>query len=163
MRSITASETYLLRDDLRGSPSIEKAAKGSEEMRLCLAFSEPLLIALLREIPLENIVFCSQRPTDEQLRGEALNEKTYLIVSIGYGSVAALFSETSDSERVLGGVEQTQRLLFRNNILDAPMSMSSQQQLEKPTNFVEYTVAREFPCALSRQRTLLQSEFVSSS
>lgn len=163
VRSATASDTYLLRDDLRGSPSIEKAAQGSAEMRLCLAFSEPLLIALVREIPLENIVFGSRRPTDEELRGEALNEKTYLIVSIGYDSVAALFSKTSDTERYLGGVEQTKRLLFSNNVLDAPMSMSSQQRVEKPTNFVEYTVAREFPCALSRQRTLLQSEFVSSS
>jgi hypothetical protein len=163
VRSATASDTYLLRDDLSGSPSIEKAAQGSAEMRLCLAFSEPLLIALVREIPLENIVFGSRRPTDEELRGEALNEKTYLIVSIGYDSVAALFSKTSDTERYLGGVEQTKRLLFSNNVLDAPMSMSSQQRVEKPTNFVEYTVAREFPCALSRQRTLLQSEFVSSS
>ena len=165
VQSATASDTYLLRDDLRGSPSIEKAAQGSAELRLCLAFSEPLLIALSREIPLDNIVFGSHRPSDEQLRGEAVGEKTYLVASIGYDNVAALFSETDDTGRDLGGVEQTKRFLFRNNVLSGEMSGSSQQQLgsESPANFVEYTVALEFPCALSRQRTLLQSEFVSSS
>jgi len=162
VKTATGSETYILRDELRGSTSIEKAARGSVEMRLCLAFSEPLLIALSREIPLENIVFDSHRPSDEKLRGEAVGEKTYLVVSIGYDNVAALFSETDNTGRI-DGVEKTKRLLFRNNVQDEDMS-GSYQELGSPTNgsFVEYTVAREFPCALSRQRTILQSEFVSS-
>jgi len=164
VKSATASETYLLRDDLRGSPSIEKAAQGSAELRLCLAFSEPLLIALSREIPLENIIFGSSRPSEEQLRSEAVGENTYLIVSIGYDSVAALFSETDSTAKNPGGVEQTKRLLFRNNVQNEETSASSQQLGTSTTgSFVEYTVAREFPCTLSRQRTILQSEFISSS
>ena len=125
-------------------------------MRLCLAFSEPLLIALSRETPLENIIFGSNRPSEEQLSCEAVGENTYLIVSIGYDSVAALFSETDSTAENPGGIEQTKRLLFRNNV-------QNEERTSTTGSFVEYTVAREFPCALSRQRTILQSEFISSS
>lgn len=125
-------------------------------MRLCLAFSEPLLIALSRETPLENIIFGSNRPSEEQLSCEAVGENTYLIVSIGYDSVAALFSDTDSTAKNPGGVEQTKRLLFRNHV-------QNEERISTTGSFIEYTVAREFPCPLSRQRTILQSEFISSS
>ena len=156
VKCASASEIYPLRDDLRGSPFIEKAARGSAEMRLCLAFSEPLLIALSRETPLENIIFGSNRPSEEQLSCEAVGENTYLIVSIGYDSVAALFSDTDSTAKNPGGVEQTKRLLFRNHV-------QNEERISTTGSFIEYTVAREFPCPLSRQRTILQSEFISSS
>lgn len=156
VKGASASEIYPLRDDLRGSPFIEKAARGSAEMRLCLAFSEPLLIALSRETPLENIIFSSNRPSEEQLSCEAVGENTYLIVSIGYDSVAALFSDTDSTAKNPGGVEQTKRLLFRNHV-------QNEERISTTGSFIEYTVAREFPCPLSRQRTILQSEFISSS
>ena len=152
----SSASSFMLDENLNGSPSIEQALSGSAEQRMCLAFAEPLLVALSHEISLENIVFCTVRPNKDGLSMEAIGENTYVVVSIGYGNVASLLAGKEE-----GGVEQTKRFLFKNR---SSWRENASSSLETPPgSFLEYTVAREFPCALSRQRTLLASEFISKS
>jgi hypothetical protein len=155
-RAAASASSFMLDENLNGSPSIEQALSGSAEQRMCLAFAEPLLVALSHEISLENIVFCTVRPNKDGLSMEAIGENTYVVVSIGYGNVASLLAGKEE-----GGVEQTKRFLFKNRSSWRENASSSFET--PPGSFLEYTVAREFPCALSRQRTLLASEFISKS
>lgn len=131
-------EGHTLHFALRGAPSIEKAHGGSSEQRLCLAFAEPLLLALSYEVALESIVFSSVRPSTDI---PADDLRTYLIVSL------------ANTDRT---VERTKRILFNKEEIESSTSNFGLK------SFVEYTVAQEFPCALSRQRTILTSEFSSS-
>ena len=159
MARATSVDSFILSEDLKGSPSIEQALRGSAEQRLCLAYAEPLLIALSHEISLNDVVFSCVRPSAEVLKSSA-GLKTFVIVSIGYGTVASLLAGKGV------GVEQTKRFLFKNTATGnetGNLSLSSPGLVAlQADSFVEYTVAREFPCALSRQRTLLTSEFISN-
>jgi len=147
------------------------------EARICTAFAEPLVEALSTEIPKDSIVLRLNMPSDAILNKE-VTRKTFLIVTLvhmsfpGYAN-SQLLRDSSIAEILSAG--GSKRFLFcsRENTSTLPMksilsknmhsgiSHTKQTLSSSASGLMELTVAHRFPCALSRQRTIITSEFFS--
>ena len=93
-----------------------------------------------------------------------LNEtvgSTFLDISLVYMDIAGL-----DGDGVRGGVLESKRFFHRKS--NASFQLSNGFRLPQllrgvATNLVELTVVNQFPCPLSRQRSLITSEFIEES
>lgn len=103
--------------------------------KICEAFAEPLVQALRQDLPNELIEFSSEIPD------RVKNNKTYIVVS-------PVISRDMNHQH---GV-QSKRFQVRKQ-------GSGPQKLEHITDI---TVAKAFPCAISRQPSLVTAEFVST-
>lgn len=117
--------------------------------RICCEFGRPLVAALASVDA--SIIFRTgyqvEDPKDKQ------NIATYLDISMAYVDIAGVdapLGSTQQSEAL-----ESKRFLYRKSTGTVATGFSSR--------LVELTVARPFPCALSRQRTLITSEFVEGS
>jgi len=116
------------------------------EERLCIEFGKSLQSAINKDSKLDSILFhIGGETNDETLNAEA--EKTMVNLSVVHMDASREVSSTW---------RQSKRFFYRK-----PSSVDPQlneQLLFFASNLVELTVARPFPCALSRQRTILTSE-----
>jgi hypothetical protein len=139
----------------------EKRGKDFNDL-VCTVFAQPLLLFLAQEISDDNILFRYHPPTESEV--ECNNNKTFLVVTLLHSSSMANQTNERDviDPLVSGG---SKRFVFRSKAsVSAPLECSSStasgKQLQSPC-FVESVVGQRFPCALSRQRVLFTSEFVS--
>jgi hypothetical protein len=123
------------------------------EVEICNAFAKPFLSALGNSVVFRNA---------EIFRD--LNEtvgSTFLDISLVYMDIAGL-----DGDGVRGGVLESKRFFHRKS--NASFQLSNGFRLPQllrgvATNLVELTVVNQFPCPLSRQRSLITSEFIEES
>ena len=142
----------------------ERSNKPLED-RICACFAEPLLRALAQEIPEDCIVLCDQPPTEADLLrfGDA---KTYVIVTVLHMAASTMVHRSGESEfsdlTMAGG---SKRFFFRSKVPVSPKLESSGSaasgKLAITPSFVESMVGQRFPCALSRQRAIITSEYIS--
>jgi hypothetical protein len=119
------------------------------EVKICNAVAQPLLNVLG-----ESVVF-----RNTEILGDP-NESigsTFLDISIVHMDLA-----TMNRDAARGGLLESKRFFCRKP--DASFQPSNSSELPQflrgvATNLVEFTVANPFPCPLSRQRTLITSEF----
>jgi len=129
------------------------SAKGRVEQNICAAFAKPLLDALCNELTSESIVLSTEPPTDEVLntKGDTI---TFLVVSLVNMEPLDAMNKRIDAM----GSDTSRPIESKRFFITKKSSTRS-----RSTHLVEFTVAQQFPCALSRQRTLITSEFVSES
>eukprot|EP00934_Nitzschia_sp_Nitz4_P000702 Nitzschia sp. Nitz4//scaffold22_size323478//2066//9634//NITZ4_000488-RA/size323478-processed-gene-0.433-mRNA-1//-1//CDS//3329542878//702//frame0 len=131
--------------------SEKSGAERSErlEQLMCSTFGKPLRNGLLLSMERSNIIFRlgNQTPT------EADKDDKTVYVDIGFVQMNLSRSPHSAIQAGLTTNQQSKRFTYRKPP-DLNEVISS--------TFVEVTVAHEFPSPLSRQRSLLTSEFTSS-
>jgi len=136
--------------------------------KICKEFGEPLRKALACDST--SVIFRVGKSGEKAWAGFD-NEKgsesvTYLDVSMVHPDIASI-------DMPLGIIKQDvlecKRFLYRKTITQPGNQIKQELDLGLPatkdmtSSLVELTVARPFPCALSRQRTLLTSEFMEES
>jgi len=127
----------------------QNATQNSFENAICTAFAEPFLIAMREEgeLPYESIEFYTEASAAESDSYDREN-KTYLFVTLVHGEGGDI------SDRLRGNTFlQSKKFCFRNRPLVDSQNVS---------NFTEVTVAHRFPTTLSRQPTLITTEFISA-
>jgi hypothetical protein len=105
---------------------------------ICKTFAEPLISALREELNWEHLEFSSEIPNDTRIEK---SEKSYLVVT------PILVREVNRHNEV-----QSKRFQVRR-------PGSGPQNIEHITDI---TVAKHFPCAISRQPSLVTAEFTST-
>jgi len=148
------------------------------EARVCAAFAKPLIEALSKEVPPDSIVLCAEKPSEQVITSEEGSKKTYLVVTLvhmafigGYANAPGLMKDASCSEEILsaGG---SKRFLYSNrgvksngiHLTSKLRSIASSTKSESSvtsSGLIESMVGQRFPCALSRQRTIITSEYIS--
>lgn len=153
--------------------------KHSLQDRICQYYSEAIVAALSSD-PGIKCSFVEHAPTDAEL--EANNEtKTFAVITMVHLAASSSFSgggtvvAASSTMSLSAGGDLTmaagsKRFFFRskvattprNNLMTSPSSHGGGRAKATWTmGFVETMVARRFPCALSRQRSIITSEYVS--
>merc|ERR1711862_272031 len=143
------------------------------EARICSAFAEPLISALSKELPMDSIILRMNMPSESILQKEG-SRKTFVVVSLvhmsspGYAN-AQLLRDSSVMEILSAG--GSKRFLFYSR--ESPSSKytitgkvllnsnASSKLTSSASGLMELTVGLRFPCALSRQRTIITSEYFS--
>jgi len=121
--------------------------QNSFENEICTAFAEPFLLAMREELPYESIEFYTEASVAESVDHDREN-KTYLIVTLVHGEGGDI------SDRLSGNTFlQSKKFCFRNRTPIDSQNVST---------FTEVTVAHRFPTTLSRQPTLITTEFISA-
>lgn len=139
--------------------------KGLEE-RICAEYGRPLQDALLKECGSDSVVFCAG---GRSIGNGEPDASTILDISIAHVKVpvTAVNNHGTFNSGDAEILRDTKRFFYRKS---SAVEHSANKGGQKVQNFlpelassvlVELTVAHYFPCALSRQRTLLTSEFVS--
>jgi len=141
----------------------------SLEERICTAFAETYILALAKELPKESIMLCTQRPSDARLA--RADNRTYLVVTL----VQMVDANNNNQVQVRprnasagnSGSISSKRFIHKNRIMTPKAALKAAVANSKSSNsrtsitngLVETTVAQEFPCALSRQRVIITSEY----
>jgi hypothetical protein len=139
----------------------EKSGKDFNDL-VCTIFAQPLLLFLAQEISDDNIIFRYHPPIESEV--ESNHTKTFLVVTLLHtSSMANQTGETDCIDPLVSG--GSKRFVFRSKAsvsaqLESSSSGASGKLLQSPC-FVESVVGQRFPCALSRQRVIFTSEFVS--
>uniref|UniRef100_A0A7S4ITR2 Uncharacterized protein n=2 Tax=Odontella aurita TaxID=265563 RepID=A0A7S4ITR2_9STRA len=140
-------------------------SKGNEEQSICSAFAEPLLAALSTEVPYESISVLDEIPSESSLNLKR-ETRTFLVVTMVRMQVSSISSRrVFDFSAGAPNSGESKHFIYKKK--DAfrqqqaePGLLSSGQLSALSSRFVELTVAHQFPCALSRQRTLITSELL---
>ena len=119
------------------------------EVKICNAFAQPLLNVLG-----ESVVFRNSEIVGDP--NESIGS-TFLDISLVHMDIA-----TMNRDAARGGLLESKRFFCRKP--DASFQLNNSSELPQflrgvATNLIEFTVANPFPCPLSRQRTLITSEF----
>lgn len=128
--------------------------RSKEEELMCKAYAGPLITALSKDLATESIVLCSQNPSDVVVKAEG-NKMTYVIITP--------VRKGGDDSSSIGA----KRFISKNHLpnsssLNREGSNINGRALKSFTSgYIESTVAQRFPCALSRQRSIITSEFIS--
>jgi len=137
--------------------------QGTLEERICAAFSQPLLLALSKELSIDSVLLCTQPPSKAMLDREGGN-KTFLVVNLVHmDSSSLVFDKGNTSPKDGAWADGSKRFFFKSQARAQAQSEEAQIQThtQRTTGLVELTVAKKFPCGLSRQRALFTSEFFS--
>jgi len=137
--------------------------QGTLEERICAAFSQPLLLALSKELSIDSVLLCTQPPSKAMLDREGEN-KTFLVVNLVHmDSSSLVFDKGNTSPKDGAWADGSKRFFFKSQARAQAQSEEAQIQThtQRTTGLVELTVAKKFPCGLSRQRALFTSEFFS--
>jgi hypothetical protein len=136
------------------------------EERICYEYGKPLRDALVSECPKGSVLFRTAGRV-----GEAASESdstTFLDISMVYMGIPPDQLKLAGKEESMGPKE-SKRFYYRKSsssetIPGTPLPGDDLPELsaDLTSNLVELRVAQQFPCALSRQRALITSEFVSS-
>jgi hypothetical protein len=130
---------------------------------LCAIFAQPLLLSLAQEVSDDNIVFRDYPPMESEI--ESNNTKTFVIVTLLQmaSSMASQANQRDCNDLMMAG--GSKRFIFRRKAAATAQlessSSSTSGNLSKAPCFVESVVGQRFPCALSRQRVIFTSEYVS--
>ena len=125
------------------------------EESICSEFGKPIRDSLLRDGVSYSLVF--RFGQSALLPVETVDESTiYIDISFVHWNVSGI--DQSDLDEA-SRVQQSKYFYFRKP--EPLKSANSNRNDHSASAFVEMTVAQTFPCALSRQRTLLTSEFLS--
>jgi len=128
-------------------------SSGSLSEHICSAFAEPLIHSLAKEIPKNSIVLTKEVPSKEILGAEEESNTTYLVVNLVHMKPSSRHQNVDHDVIAQGG---SKRFYFRNRPF---LNSFRHQGSSAKAGFVELTVANLFPCGLSRQRTVITSEY----
>ena len=120
--------------------------------RVCEEFAKPIIEALAKELPLESIILREELPSESTLHDDT--KITYLVVTLV--QMQPLLRGNGKEDVISGG--GSKRFYFRSQF---PISQNHGSNANVKAGFVELTVANAFPCCLSRQRTIITSEYFS--
>ncbi len=137
--SICRVPRIVISESLKKAKGSGDAFQDSVRHEICHAFAEPLIHALRKELHLKNLEFTSDIPSDPI--GIAKGDKSYLVVT------PVVVREVNQQNEL-----QSKRFQVRK-------ALSGPQNLDYITDI---TVAKYFPCALSRQPSLVTAEFTSN-
>lgn len=126
---------------------------GSLNEYICSAFAEPLIHSLAKELPMNSIVLTKEIPSKEILGDEGESNTTYLVVNLVHMRPSLRNRNVEYDPIAQGG---SKRFYFRNKPF---LNSFRQQGSSVKAGFIELTVANCFPCGLSRQRTVITSEY----
>jgi len=141
------------------NPKVKKgrnsiASQGSLEDKICEAFAAQFLEALCDELSFQSVILCTKSPSEGRLSREG-GSKTFLVVTMVQMSNA--FSNNGGSNDIIES-----KRFYSKNFLSNPAAQDPEndRDVNGPMTIIESTVAQHFPCALSRQRTIITTEFV---
>eukprot|EP00978_Attheya_sp_CCMP212_P025575 scaffold82474_cov53-Attheya_sp.AAC.2 len=120
------------------------------------AFGSQIRDSLSKNLPKESLLIRPEIPTEDELQRDG-GEKTFIVVNLVHMDVSTLLSRRTDYKLDDSSVIESKRFFFKKR--SAPVRPGF--PFVEPSGFVELTVAQVFPCALSRQGTLITSEFIS--
>jgi len=122
--------------------------KAKLEEQICNMFAQPIINALATEIPRNTILLRT-----DPLLGDVVDSKyTFLVVVVVHMNASELFAT---QER------QTEQRLESKRFFHRKGEPNNANRSRLVSDLVELTVAHSFPCAMSRQRTLITSEILS--
>lgn len=128
------------------------ASSTSVEDNICEAFAQPILATINAERDINPAIFCTKPPSEARLAKEGAS-RTFVVVTpvkmSTAGATKATTSKAFDKVSISDGVQS--KRFFSKNELDAGRKMAT---------IIESTVAHCFPCALSRQRAIITTEYV---
>lgn len=130
------------------------ASQGSLEDRICEAFAAQILEALCDELSFQSVILCTKSPSEGRLSREG-DTKTFLVVTLVQMSNA--FSNNGGSNDIIESKRFYSKNLLSNQ---ASQDAENDRDVNGPMTIIESTVAQHFPCALSRQRAIITTEFV---
>jgi len=171
--SICRVKQSVLRACAKSNETSEQLTTNEKEACICSAFAKPLISALSKELPMDSIVLRMNIPSESVLQKEAF-KKTFVVVSLvhmsypGYAN-AQLLRDSSIMEILSAG--GSKRFLFYSrespsskHIITGKSIINNSISNRLPSSgsgLMELTVGLRFPCALSRQRTIITSEYFS--
>jgi len=126
--------------------------------RICKFYSESVIAALSCD-PNIKCFFIESAPTEKYLQ---LNqEKTFVVITIVHMAVSSLVGAAEQSDLTMAA--GSKRFFFRTKIDASPKSLTPTSIVSNKIwsiGFVETMVATRFPCPLSRQRSIISSEYI---
>lgn len=126
---------------------------------MCLEFVKPLRNALQRDNGSSSIVFRVGNQKTPSLPEEGI----FVDVAFVQMHIISSFADAANQREDLAFGHQSKHFFYRiPQADDAPGQKSQTLRAGGSTGLMEMTVANSFPCPLSRQRTVLTSEFVST-
>ena len=167
--SICRVKQSLLRASAKLKEKSNQLTTNEIEARICSAFAKPLISALAKELPMDSIVLRMNMPSESALQKEG-SKKTFVVVSLvhmsypGYAN-AQLLRDSSIME-ILSAGGSKRFLFYSRESPSAKYTIAGRNIINNNlssrlpgSGLMELTVGLRFPCALSRQRTIITSEY----